>query len=224
MNKLLQNLPAGKIVVALFAMFWIGGPLLAFVFPEARPFMFKEDGFIEEATPLLYMVAAALFLVAPYDLPRRKWMLAVVCLLFAAREYDIHELVSERGFLFFPDNFKDTQPFNYAVVETIAVTSIAIFVAATLLSYARITWTNLKNRDLHQYIVITGWMCVIVAVLTDGFKSKYFDLVGHLPPVWARYAVEAIEETAEFMIPVCFLVGLLEYYRTRRANRGSAGN
>ncbi|MEM6666394.1 MAG: hypothetical protein AAF638_08330 [Pseudomonadota bacterium] len=203
------------ILVALFALVWVLFPYFALMGGDVQIFLTKEAGPVEIMTPVLLGLAAIMLLFGPYDLPRKKWMLAAVCLLFAAREFDINKNIARHGFWFFPDDFKGNFPLGYAIIETLSVIGILCLLAYMAWTYRRVVWLNIKDRDRHQIMMLMVWVCVGISLLFDGMDAKYRDLMDVPAPLWMKPFFEGIEEGTELLLPVCILFGLLEYYRTR---------
>lgn len=211
----MRNLPYATILICLFAIGWTLAPLAAFHFPASHPFLLRESGPVEIASLVLSLVAGSLFFFAPYDLPHRKWMFGVICVLFALREFDINKRIARRGLLFFPEDFKGNYPMAYAALEITAVLLLVLLLAALVRSYWRVVWNNLKTRDSHQYMIAMALVCIAISLLLDDPTRKYSDLTGLVAPGWFKPTMEAIEEFSELMIPVAIILGLLQYYRTR---------
>jgi hypothetical protein len=191
---------------------------------QARVFWFSEAGIFENATLLFYFIAAAMFLFGPYYLPRYKWLLAVICMLFFARETDILPRLSDDGFLFIPAKFEANYPVLHTSMRVMLISLAVSILLFTLWTYRNVVRENLARRDPHQTMILSGWACVAASIILDGIDSKIRGLTGYQIPFWLSNALEGIEETVEMMIPICFIFGLLHYYSERRQAKKSVGS
>lgn len=215
MKSLLSRIPYGMVIVVLTIVTWIACPLLRLTLPPAwTVLVFEEGGFLEIVPVVLYLLLAVLFFAGPYHLPKSKWLLGIICLLFAARELDIHELITNGDFLFFPENFKAHYPGRYMAVEIIGVLFAVIVVGSALYRYWPVARENLRNRDPHQFMILGGLFMIGVSILTDGFRRKVIDLTGMDIGKSASAAIKAFEEGTEALIPIWFLFGLVHYYKS----------
>lgn len=215
MKSLLSRIPYGKVIVCITAIVWIASPVLSLTLPPAwRELIFEEGGILETVPVVLYLLLAILFLAGPYHRPESKWLLAAICLLFASRELDVHERITDGNFLFFPEKFKANNPGQYMIVEVAGVVFVIILVGYAFYRYWAVARANLRDRDPHQYMMIGGLIMVGISIFTDGFRRKIIDLSGFDIGKVASDAIEAFEEGTEALIPIFFLFGLMHYYKT----------
>ena len=208
--------PLLRILVILTAVVWIVFPILRLTLPPPwNGLVFKEGGLLETIPIVLYLLLAFLFFAGPYHLTKSKWVLGVICILFAAREFDIHERITDGNFLFFPENFKANNPGKYMVVEVTGVILVLTLVGYTCYKYWPIVRANLRYRDPHQFMMIGGLIMIGISVFTDGFRRKVIDLTGLDIGETANTALKGFEEATEALIPIYFLSGLMHYYKTR---------
>ncbi|MEM6617365.1 MAG: hypothetical protein AAF619_12620 [Pseudomonadota bacterium] len=222
MRALLAHLPIPAIAFLTY------GALVVFVlaivnwYPSMRPSVLSEDGWIEVGSLYLSIFAGVLFLFGRYDYPTRKWMIAAICFLFAAREFDINLKIARQGFAFFPDDFKGINPVGYAIVETLAVIGIVLLVVAIIWTYWRAYVENLKARDWHQVLISMVWFCVGLSLLVDSADNKVEAITGARPTTGIVASFSAVEEASELMIPIFLIFGFFEFQRSRFLQRRHA--
>jgi hypothetical protein len=214
-----DRIPFGKVLIAL-AIAVVGW---AIWLTSYRPWdvrtYFKEDGFIEVFPAPLYLVVAIGIAAFPYFRRGYKWTIAVICVLMGAREWDIHERITQGDFLFFPPAFKANHPYLYAALETTAVSFAVGLLLVMFYVYRNVVRRNLQHRDPHQYMMIAGWLAVGVSISLDGLARKLADTFDYDLPARMGMFSTVLEETAEFFIPICFLFGLLAFHQARRAGK-----
>jgi hypothetical protein len=214
-GRVLAAMPLGTVLALLAALALGAALLLAMILsPSDVVALFSETGPVEKATVALYPLDAGLLLFGPYLLPRSKWMPAAICLILMARELDLNELVTQGGFLFLPAGFKAGYPCLYAVIEATAVAGALALAIATVVVYL----PELRRRHgvdpVHSRMLAAGWAFAFASMALDGIGNKLHDLSGVEIGEYARNAFQGFEETAELLIPVCFLFALLQYYKT----------
>jgi len=216
---LIDRIHFGKVLIALAIAVFGWALWLTLYHPGETPKYFGEGEFIEDFPAVIYFAVAPAFLAFPYFQKRFKWIIPVILVLMGARELDIHERVTEGGFLFFPVGFKANHPWLYALIETSAVSIAAVLLLVMFYVYRNVTRRNLERRDPHQFMMIAGWLAVGVSIALDGLANKLVDMFGvELPPM-AAFLSTVMEETTEFFIPLCFAFGLFAFHQARRAGR-----
>ncbi len=215
MKNFLQNIPYFELLIISYLLIIPATIYTTLNTNWGTEVLISETGFFELGAVYLYVIAAIMFFFGPYELPAHKWKISLLCLLFASRELDIHELITNGDFLFFPKDFKVNFPFEYSVVEIVGIVFVVGLILLTFKAYSKTTSTNLINRDKHQYMMLAGWANIGLAIILDGLGTKIFEITTYSVSQNMNLAFTVSEEVAEFFIPVCFIFGLLEYYKSR---------
>ena len=179
---------------------------------DTNALLYDEQGVVESATLAFYLLAAGLFFFAPYRNPSHKWIPGLICLIFAAREHDLHETISESGFPFFRVSFKNEYPVAHIAFEGIVVLVTAVLFVWMLHAYRRRSVAVERRWARDEKLMIGGWLIVPAVIVLDGLANKILSISGFSIGLQAAELSVRLEETLECMIPLAFLLGVLEFW------------
>lgn len=212
-----------------------GVAFLAFVEPlvtaEQWIFINEEDGVIEYATALMFLVASALAAVLAFRDRADKRRAAFLALLALACFFVCGEEISWGQRIFDLDTLEVFQKYNEQNENTLHnifnATTHAVFLFAAFLYGVALPILTWRVRVLHN---IFDWLKLPIASLglSAGFLIMLsFDtqILARVVPMPTVYVVEShliINELRELLIAVCFLLLLVEAWRKAPEDRPSA--
>ncbi|KLU01750.1 hypothetical protein RISK_006249 [Rhodopirellula islandica] len=195
----------GFVLVACYALLWVGLPL--------RDAIISEGGWVESLSAYLYLVVAASLLMAgamklwkpSVRCPRHPFLLTAVLCLFFAREMDFHSRFTGGSFLKTSFYLRDDVSLMSKAIAALVIVVATATVVSLCGRYAKLV----RNR-----FVAGSWLGVlpIAACLLVVF-SKSIDMGlgtlgrnGVVLPVQWKVAAGHVEELCELLIPCCFLL------------------
>jgi hypothetical protein len=180
------------------------------------------DPLVSEEGPLEWGAAIGWLLLAPLVLwcggtGRRALALAGVCLLFAAREFDLHKMVAGTSFLkinFYRGNAVAAHDKLIGAAVALAVLSVVLYgLGAGTLAFLRGRhWRRPWGR-----LVVLAFAMLVLAKLLDRTPAILKD-EWHRPLDWtASHLVTVHEEWLECFAPLCLMAAALRRGRARQA-------
>lgn len=200
---------AAPVVVAVLLA--LAAALCVALGPTAAKPIFAETGPVEIATPLLYVLTAALYLTWRRPIGATSLVPVMLLVLMALRELDADKWVTNQSLLSTGYYF-DNPGISY--VQRIVVGAA---VAAVGLVTLHFFWRSRRGmvralRDWPPYAVsiVLAFVLMAVSQMLDGLGRTYIWLAGeHLTqPVYVFAG--AMEETSELGMSLAFLVALLQ--------------
>lgn len=214
----------GLVLIASYALLWGGTPL--------RDTIISEGGWVESLSAYLYLVVAAILLVAgglklwkpSIRCPRHPFLLASVLCLFFAREMDFHSRFTGGSILKTSFYLRDDLSFMSRALAASVIVLASVIVVSMFRRYASL----IRNR-----FAAGNWLGVlpIAACLLVVF-SKSIDMGlgtlgrnGVVLPIEWKVAAGHVEELSELLIPCCFLLMTVVLFLGKsKSAEGSASN
>ncbi|MCO5121391.1 MAG: hypothetical protein M9951_17405 [Burkholderiaceae bacterium] len=185
--------------------------LLALELPESRfLWVFSEEGPFEILSIGFWVLLAVACFTLP-GLPRWPWEQGIVALVAAAREADLHKAFTDTSVLKISYYLKSSAPlFEKLLVGLVALPALAIVVyvlvrGALLIRRTR-AWHFAWGRT-----ALLAMSLLVSSKLLDRMEAVTADWFAfHFPPLAHRF-IAAFEEGTECLLPVLFIVVLLQY-------------
>lgn len=207
----------------LFALGYAGLlTALAFCLPEDQfRWMFSEQGPFERMSIVFWLSLAALCLFLPGLPYQGRFAPALAALLAAGREADLHRAFTERSIFKSSYYLKSAAPLGEKVLGgLVAFLALVVYLLGAGARYffrAR-AWQRGWAQTLASgvgLLAICKMMDRAESVLGEWFGWRFAPVLKHLNGAW--------EEGFECLLPVLFIVGVLQYRAWRQSKRDPVG-
>ncbi|MBE0594580.1 MAG: hypothetical protein IH616_19510 [Gemmatimonadales bacterium] len=172
------------------------------VFSEAGPFEILSCGF-------WVLLAGACFTLP--GLPRWPWEQGIVALAAAAREADLHKAFTDTSVLKISYYLKSSAPlFEKLLAGLVALPALAIVVYVLVRGALLIRRTRAWHFAWGRTTLLAMGL-LVSSKLLDRMEAVTADWFAfHFPPLAHRF-IAAFEEGTECLLPILFIVVLLQY-------------
>jgi len=177
--------------------------------------LFSEDGPFERMSIVLWALLGLLLLLHDARSPR-VLALAVLALLFAAREADLHKAFTDLSITKIAFYLRPGIPLIQKFCGGLVLLGgVALVVLAARLFYRHVVRDQGLRTPLGQLLLLPA-VLLPVSKIVDRFASQLYELFGIRLPQMVSHVVGAFEEGIEMALPVLFIVALLLYRGQRR--------
>lgn len=182
--------------------------------------LFKEDGLVEQLSPILYGACILLILAMGgirFGFTRGR---SLVLMLFALtlRELDFHVRFTTMSITKLKFYLSDTVPLHEKVPAIIVIGLLGWLALTLLRTYTRPVLKGLMRLEPASVATVIALMLIALSEWLDGVR-RYLEMFGITLDRRAINWVGAIEETVELGIPVFALLAIWAYFGMRRASR-----
>ncbi|MFG0266766.1 MAG: hypothetical protein ACF8AM_16700 [Rhodopirellula sp. JB055] len=195
----------GFVLVAAFGLLQMGTPL--------RDAIITEGGWVESLSAYLYLVVAAILLMAgamktwmpSIRCPRHPFLLASILCLFFAREMDFHSRFTGGSVLKTSFYLRDDLSWEAKLIAASVIVFATVSVVALFRRYAALVQVRFAAGNWLGVLPIAACLMVVFSKSIDmglGTLSRN----GVVLPVQWRDAAGHVEELSELLIPCCFLL------------------
>lgn len=163
---------------------------------------FSEEGPIEMASTLLWIAAAGVVLARVRPLGRRAWAFALLYLVFAAREAQLHRAFTADSMFKSSYYRRVAAPFEEKLVAGLVAIAILALLVYVFWVVVRFLWTERGWRTRSGAWLLAGMALLVFSKVLDrapAVLAEDYDLV--LGPLAKRY-FSAFEEGLEATLPL----------------------
>lgn len=163
---------------------------------------FSEEGPIEIVSALLWIVAAAVVLVRARPLRRRAWAFALLYVVFAAREAELHRAFTADSMFKSSYYRRVAAPFEEKLVAGLVAIAIVTLLAYVIWVVVRFLWKERGWRTRSGAWLLAGMALLVFSKVLDrapAVLAEDYDLV--VGPLVKRY-FSAFEEGLEAIVPL----------------------
>ena len=208
--------------VVAFAIAWCAIlVVLALELPGERfDWFFSEEGPVEILSCGFWLLLAGACLTLP-GLPRRPWQQGVAAVVAAAREADLHKAFTEMSVLKTSYYLKSSAPPAEKLVAALVTLPALVLVIYVLVRGAKlIRRTRAWRFDWGRTVMLATGLLVASKLLdrSEAVSAAWF---GFTTPVMMHRFIAAFEEGVECLLPVLFIVVLLQYQQQFTADAGA---
>ncbi len=208
--------------VVAFALAWCAIlVVLALELPGERfDWFFSEEGPVEILSCGFWLLLAGACLTLP-GLPRRPWQQGVAAVVAAAREADLHKAFTEASVLKTSYYLKSAAPPAEKLVAALVTLPALVLVIYVLVRGAKlIRRTRAWRFDWGRTVMLATGLLVASKLLdrSEAVSAAWF---GFTTPVMMHRFIAAFEEGVECLLPVLFIVVLLQYQQQFTADAGA---
>jgi len=182
----------------------------AWIFAEAGPFEILSCGF--------WILLGAACLTLP-GLPRRPWQQGIVALVAAAREADLHKVFTDTSVLKASYYLKSAAPPFEKLLAAAVTLPLLVVVAYVLVSGARLIRRTRAWRFDWGRTALLAMGLLVASKLLDRSEAVIADWFGVHLPLLAHRFVASFEEGVECLLPILFIVVLLQYQHQHLVDR-----
>jgi hypothetical protein len=174
-----------------------------------------EGGWIERLSPPAWLLLG-LLIPALAGRSARSLSLALLCLLFALRELDLHQLIGSTSFLklnFYRGDLPAPQKLGGALLALLSIGAVAWALLLNLPAFIR---GGHHARSWGRLVLLAAALLVVAKVLdrTPATWNAYFLDPQH----WSAVALANLaEEWLEFFVPLALCAALIQRRRSARA-------
>lgn len=183
--------------------------------PEVFRPLFSESGPFEQMSVLLWALLGVALLL-PGALPNRpRLAMAVVALLFAAREADLHKrftVMSLEKIKFYLS--PDVPMLQKLLGGLVWLMTVALLVYLGRALYGAVRRQQLLHSGPGQVMMLAVLMLPLSKVI-DRFSSQLYEMFQIVLPPLVQRLIAAFEEGMEMIMPLLFLVAW-QLYRAQR--------
>ncbi len=169
--------------------------------PAFRHF-FSEEGPIEIASTLFWIVAAVIVLARVRPLSRRAWAFALLYLVFAAREAQLHRAFTADSIFKSSYYRRAAAPFDEKLMAFIVAIAILLLLFYVLWVVVRFLWKERGWRTHSGAWLLAGVALLVLSKVLDrapAVLAEDYDLV--IGPL-AKRCFSAFEEGIEAIVPL----------------------
>ena len=206
---------AARVALVIVLIYVVYLLLLALSLPRDifRP-LFSEQGAFEQMCVLLWFALGVMLALHHLRSPR-VLALAVLALLFAAREADLHKAFTTMSLT----KIKFYLSADVPLMEKLLGGLVLLGTVALILYAARLFYRFVLRGGLRTpvgQVLLLPVLMLPASKLVDRFASQLYELFGIRLPETTGQIVAAFEEGMEMAMPVLFIVALLLYRAERR--------
>ncbi|OQM76642.1 hypothetical protein [Manganibacter manganicus] len=179
--------------------------------------LFKEDGLVEQLSPVLYGACILLILGmggVRFGLTRGRSLLLML-LVLTLRELDFHARFTTMSITKMKFYISDTVPLHEKIAGVIVLGLLVWLVLALLRTYARPVLKGMMRLEPTSLATVIALMLIASSEWLDGAR-RYLAMVGITLDRPAINWLGALEETLELGIPVFAFLAIWAYFGTRR--------
>jgi hypothetical protein len=175
----------------------------------------SEVGWIEQLSPPAWLLLGLLIPVLA-GRSARSLALTVLCLLFALRELDLHQMVGNTSFLklnFYRSELLASQKLRGALLALLSLGAVGWALVLNLPAFIR---GGHYTRSWGRLVLLSAALLVLAKVLdrTPATWNAYFLDPQH----WSAVALANLaEEWLEFFVPLALCAALIQRRRSARA-------
>lgn len=172
----------------------------------------SEGGWVERLSPPAWLLLGLLVPVLG-GRSARSLALALLCLLFALRELDLHQMIGSTSFLklnFYRSELLASQKLRGALLALLSLGAVGWALVLGLPAFIR---GNHYTRSWGRLVLLATALLVVAKVLdrTPATWNGYF----HDPHHWSAFALANLtEEWLEFFVPVALCAALFQRRRS----------
>lgn len=204
--------------LVMLALLFIGSLFLG---ESGRALLLKENGIIETASALGYLLCAILIVYkGKLKYLKKYYYVFIVIVCFMLRELDFHKRFTTMAMFKIRLYTSNTVPLTEKILVGI-FTFLLIFVFLTMLiRHARDFMYGIKNKStVYSGIFIAGFLLGISFTL-DGLGRKLKDFGIGISSQTSMYA-GTLEEVLELGIPIILFLALSAYFKRKNYGRMS---
>ena len=195
------------------------GVVLWLAWPPVRLMeSFKEEGFVETSTAVLFFVLAlAVWLTASHESLGVRWALSVMFAAGGARELDLHRAFTDGSSVLKVSFYLRDAPLNQKLTAFIVLFVIAVAAGLLIARYARPFLHGVRRRDALAITVLCFFVTMIVSKVFDrsiNVLAEDFDLHVTLS---AKALVSVLEESLELCLTLLAVIGMAQHRRRAAA-------
>lgn len=199
-------------VMAVVVLFGLVMATCAYQFDaDMAVLMFSEDGFLEQASPLIWF-AASLFLFWKCRGRETKYLIfAITLLLLAGREWDLHKAFTSDSFLkinFYKQTFGLEQFFG-----GMAALFFIGMLTATVVNIVRDTIFKGGFKLLSGQLLMAGFGLIALSKVLDRIPSVLRHEHGIVLSFRFDLMLQSLEEGYEFFAPILIFAAFIIYFR-----------
>lgn len=187
---------------------------LAIVLPdEAFTHFFSEAGFIEKASAILWVIAAAASLVLLRPFGRNVIALTIVFLLCAAREHELHTSFTNYSVLKISFYFDSSYPLWERLLFALVI-GVGIYCLIQLTRSA-IDGYRAQRGPLYawQWLTLLGLGLLVFSKVLDRAPNLLSDETSWHLVAWSARLFRASEEGFEFLVPLILIAAIVAFVR-----------
>lgn len=189
--------------------------------PERFEWLFAEWGPVELISCSFWLLLAAACFTLP-GLPRRPWQQGIVAVVAAAREADLHKAFTEMSVLKTSYYLKSAAPPAEKLVAALVALPALFLALYVLASGARLIRRTRAWRFDWGRTVLLAVGLLVASKLLDRFEAVAADWFGLQVALLSHRFIAAFEEGVECLLPLLFIIVLLQYQHHFRCLAGPA--
>lgn len=202
------------VTVALSVALWMAWP------PERLMESFKEEGFVETSTAVLFFVLAlAVWFTASHERLGVRWALSVMLAAGGARELDLHRAFTDGSSMLKVSFYLRDAPLQQKLAAFVVLLMIAIAAWVLIARYARPFVRGLRQREALAITVLCFFVTMLVSKVFDRSINVLAQDFGVHVTLSAKALVSVLEESLELCLTLLAVIGLAQH--RRRARRQS---
>lgn len=205
-------------LAGVFFAWGIVGALWAMWPTDQIRYVFREQGGVENATVILYVLAA---LALPAAGIRRRMpgvsLLALIILMIAAaaRELDLHKIVGDYSVFKIGFYLKSDIPLHQRLWAFTGVDLVLLSGLYVTIRHARSWWWNARSGEPWAGTVGTMMAAGALAKVADRSADVLSSWLGvQFPPSLAAL-IQAFEESTELLLPALVILAVIQAARRR---------
>ncbi|MBP7276380.1 MAG: hypothetical protein KBA51_09285 [Kiritimatiellae bacterium] len=182
--------------------------------------VFREDGGVEVATVMLYIVAAILLAIPKlcrHLPPLSRIALLLLMIGAAAREMDFHKLVGDYSVFKVGFYLKSDIPIFHRLIAFCGVAAIfgsGLYIAVR---HARDGWRALRSGEPWAWTVGTMIAAGAISKIADRSVDVLSSALGVTFSQSSIALIQAFEESTELLLPALVILAILQAARRREA-------
>ena len=197
---------------ALAVALWMAWP------PERLIESFKEEGFVETSTAVLFFVLAlAVWFTATHERARVRWALSVTFAAGGARELDLHRAFTDGSSVLKVSFYLRDAPLQQKLTAFIVLLIIAVAAGLLIARYSRSFLRGLRRGDAPAITVLCFFVTMIVSKVFDRSINVLAEDYDVHVTLSVKALVSVLEESLELCLALLAAIGLAQHRRRAAA-------
>ena len=210
-----MNIKNYALIPFLVALIALALAASAYLFDApAVAYMYSEQGFFEQASPIIWIIAALFCLWKMFEGGAKYLILGLTFLVLAGREWHMHKAFTSDSILkinFYKDGFGLEQLFG-----GLAALAIIGLILATLVILIRAIFLNRGYATKGGQLLFMGLSLLVASKIMDRAPAILRGDYNIALDEQFILALLALEEGFEFFCPVLILLGVIYKYRAEK--------